>query len=181
MAELPPPSGSRATPLTPRVQSSPKRARAPTTTSMLPPSTRRRRPAPPLKASNSFLFTGLYPLYRREVIQDHHDQMTVYCNQIGYTDFIPRVVNRTVSGTNNYKPHYKKFHLGIPTTPEEAAKKRKETQEKENKAFFKKPEDEQTHDQRYRTLLLEFITKNNLSFDIVSQPETKALISFLSP
>ena len=72
--------------------------------------------------------------------------MTVYYNQIGYTDFIPRVVNRTVSGTNNYKPHYKKFHPGIPTTPEEATKKRKETQEKENKAFFKKLEDEQTYD-----------------------------------
>jgi len=54
--------------------------------------------------------------------------------------------NRTVLGTNNYKPHYKKFHPGIPTTPEEAIKKRKETQEKENKAFFKKPEDEQTYD-----------------------------------
>ena len=68
MAELPPPSGSRATLLTPRVQSSPKRARAPTTTLMLLPLTRRRRRAPPLKASNSFLFTGLYPLYQREVI-----------------------------------------------------------------------------------------------------------------
>jgi hypothetical protein len=105
----------------------------------------------------------------------------VYCNQIGYTDFIPQVVNRTVLGTNNYKPYYKKFHPGIPTTLEEAAKKRKETQEKENKAFFKKLEDKQTHDQRYRTLLLEFITKNNLSFDIISQPETKALILFLFP
>ena len=32
-------------------------------TLMLLPLTRRRRPAPPLKASNLFLFTGLHPLY----------------------------------------------------------------------------------------------------------------------
>jgi hypothetical protein len=53
--------------------------------------------------------------------------MIVYYNQIGCTNFIPRVVNRTVLGTNNYKPYYKKFYPGIPTTPEEATKKRKET------------------------------------------------------
>jgi hypothetical protein len=115
MAELPPP---RSTPLTPRAETSPKRARASTTTPMLPPP-RRRRTAPPLKPVNSYMFTGLHPLYRREVIQDQHDHMTIYCNQTGCTDFKPRVVNRTLSGTNNYKPHYKKYHLDIPTSVEE--------------------------------------------------------------
>jgi hypothetical protein len=76
MAELPPP---RSTLLTPRAETSPKRARASTTTPMLPPP-RRRRTAPPLKPVNSYMFTGLHPLYRREVIQDQHDYMTIYCN-----------------------------------------------------------------------------------------------------
>jgi len=40
---------------------------------------------------------------------------------------------------------------------------------------------EQSHNERYRALLLEFIIKNNLSFDIVQQVETKALFHFLSP
>lgn len=41
--------------------------------------------------------------------------------------------------------------------------------------------DEQSHNQRYRILFLEFIIKINLSFSIVDQPETKALLTFLSP
>ena len=40
---------------------------------------------------------------------------------------------------------------------------------------------DQSYNQRYRVLLLEFIIKNNLSFSIVDQPETKALFSFISP
>jgi hypothetical protein len=47
--------------------------------------------------------------------------------------------------------------------------------------FFEKPDDQQTHNQRYRNLLLEFIIKNNTSFSLVNKPETKALFSFLSP
>jgi hypothetical protein len=40
---------------------------------------------------------------------------------------------------------------------------------------------EQSYNERYRVLLLEFITMNNLSFKLVDQPETKALFIFLSP
>jgi hypothetical protein len=104
MASLPP---RRGTPLTPRVEPSPPH---------------RRRTSPPLKDVGSFMFTGLHPLYRREVIQSDHDHMIIYCNQLGCTDFKPRVVNRTLSGTNNYKPHYKRFHPDIPTSAEEARK-----------------------------------------------------------
>jgi hypothetical protein len=147
---------------------------------MLPPP-RRRRTAPPLKPVNSYMFTGLHPLYRREVIQDQHDHMTIYCNQTGCTNFKPRVVNRTLSGTNNYKPHYKKYHPDIPTSVEEEQRMQRVQQDKANKQFYKKPEEEQSHNERFRTLLLEFITKNNLSFRIVDQAETKALITFLSP
>jgi hypothetical protein len=80
MAELFPPRGPRSILLAPRVETLLKRARALTTASMLPPLARCRR-APPLKSTNSFLFTGLHPLYRREVIHDQHDHMKIYCNQ----------------------------------------------------------------------------------------------------
>jgi hypothetical protein len=43
------------------------------------------------------------------------------------------------------------------------------------------PAAEQSHNERYRVLLLEFVTMNNLSFKLVDQPETKALFGFLSP
>jgi hypothetical protein len=88
------------------------------------------------------MFTGLHPLYRREVIQDQHDHMTIYCNQTGCTDFKPRVVNRTLSGTNNYKPHYKKYHPDIPTSVEEEQRMQRVQQDKANKQFYKKPEEE---------------------------------------
>jgi hypothetical protein len=91
------------------------------------------------------------------------------------------VINRTFSGTNNYKPHYRKYHPDIALSIEEVVARRKAQQDKMNKGFYMKPEEQQTHDERYRTLLLEFIIKNNLSFRIVDQLETKALFTFLSP
>ena len=47
--------------------------------------------------------------------------------------------------------------------------------------FFDKLVFNQTHNKRFRNLLLEQVIKNNLSFAIVDQLETKALFSFLSP
>jgi hypothetical protein len=46
--------------------------------------------------------------------------------------------------------------------------------------FFEKLVNQQTHNQRYRNLLVEFVIKNNLSFSLVDKPKTKALFSFLS-
>jgi len=46
--------------------------------------------------------------------------------------------------------------------------------------FFDKPVFNQTHNKRFRNLLLEWVIKNNLSFTIIDQLETKALFSFLS-
>jgi hypothetical protein len=106
--------------------------------------------------------------------------MTVYCTQEGCT-MVPKVVNRTLSGTNNYKTHYKQHHKSIPCTKEEADIRAKAAQVKKSRTFWTAPMAEQSHDQRYRILLLEFIIKNNLSFSIVDQPETKALLDFLSP
>jgi hypothetical protein len=126
------------------------------------------------------MFAGLHPLYRRETINDRHDMMTIYCTQPG-CGMEPKVINRSLSGTNNYKTHYKQHHKSIPCTKEEADTKALETQEKKNNTFWTAPMADQSYNQRYRVLLLEFIIKNNLSFSIVDQPETKALFSFISP
>jgi hypothetical protein len=107
--------------------------------------------------------------------------MTIYCTQNGCS-FVPLIVSRTLSGTNNYKIYYKNKHPNIPHTKEQAeAITNKKAGLKDKKPFFKNAASEQSHNKRYRSLLLEFITKNNLSFDLVKQPETKALFHFLSP
>jgi len=125
---------SRSTPLAPRL-SPPKRPRASTTTvqSMLLPSWRKRR-APPLKPTNSFMFTGLHLLYCREVIDDRHDIMTIYCTQAG-CQMVPKVINRSLSGTNNYKTYYKQYYKSIPCTKEEADLCTKAAQEKKSRTF----------------------------------------------
>ena len=170
--------GSRSTPLVPRP--SPKRNRAPTVsneTPTLPPN--RRRKAPPLKPTNSFLFAGAHPLYSREVIEDHHDSMTIRCTQSG-CKHPPKVIKRALTGTNNYKVHYQKAHPGIPLSDKES-KDQTAARIQRPPGFFEKSTSGQDHAQKYRSLLLEFITKNNLSFALVDQPETKALFTFLSP
>ena len=170
---------SRNTPLVPRP--SPKRNRAPTASNneapTLPPI--RRKKAPPLKATNSFLFAGAHPLYSREVIEDRHDLMTIRCTQPG-CKHPPKVIKRALTGTNNYKVHYQKEHPGIPLSDKEV-KDQSAARIQAPLRFFEKSTSDQDHDQKYRSLLLEFITKNNLSFALVDQPETKALFTFLSP
>jgi len=126
------------------------------------------------------MFPGLSPLYRREVIQDRHDMMTIYCTQPS-CNFVPKVVPRTLAGTN-YKVYYKNKHPDIPHSKEQAkAITNRKAGLQEKKPFFKSATSEQSHNERYRVLLLEFITKNNLSFALVEQLETKALFRFLSP
>ena len=49
------------------------------------------------------------------------------------------------------------------------------------KAFFEKLAFDQSYNENFYTLLLEFIIKNNLSFFIINKKETKALIEFLNP
>ena len=123
------------------------------------------------------MFKGIHPLYRREVIPDNHSKMTIYCTQPG-CQRAGKVVNRGVQGTGNYRSHYRKFHPKIPTTMEEELASQAD---QPVRPFFTNPAMEQSHNERYRVLLLEFITMNNLSFKLVDQPETKALFTFLSP
>lgn len=107
--------------------------------------------------------------------------MLIKCSQLGCTDFQPKVINRSLSGTNNYKRHYEKFHPGIPTSEKEVRAMKLVRKLAHGQNFFQKDKAEQTVNQRFRTLLLEFIIKNNLSFSIVDQLETEQLLTFLSP
>lgn len=171
------------TPLQARTDTSLKRNRASTTsdTPTLPPHRRSKNKAPKLKETSSFLFTGKNPLYTRHIIEERHDMMLIKCSQLGCTDFQPKVINRSLSGTNNYKRHYEKFHPGIPTSEKEVRAMKLVRKLAHGQNFFQKDKAEQTVNQRFRTLLLEFIIKNNLSFSIVDQLETEQLLTFLSP
>ena len=91
--------------------------------------------------------------------------MWVSCSQAGCTNYPQKLVNRSLVGTNNYKSHYQKFHPGIALNKKEL--KEQEETKKINVLHFQKPESEQTHQERYRNLLLEFTIKNNLSFSLV--------------
>jgi hypothetical protein len=175
------------TPLQPRETAHPKRGRAPTTTSTeptLPPHRRTHTAwkAPALKPTGSFMFKGVHPLYSRHVLEDEHHKMEIRCTQPDCNH--KKKIDRILHGTNNYRTHYHKEHPGIPTSESDATAKLKAQANaagNAEKSFFAKPVSDQTHDQRYRDLLLQWVIKNNLSFAIVDQPETRALFSFLSP
>jgi len=141
------------------------------------------RKAPKIKATLSYLFTGISPLYLREVIEGQYDMMRIRCSQPNCITFQPKIINRTLSGTNNYKSHYQKHHPGIPLSLKEEMEIKATNRQKGEpaKSFFNKPTASQTHNETFRQLLLEFIIKNNLSFSLVDQPETKALFHFLNP
>jgi hypothetical protein len=65
----------------PRQEPSLKQARAPTTSTtrpILPPYYRKK--LPPLKSTNTFIFTGLHPLYNREVIEGQYNMITISCS-----------------------------------------------------------------------------------------------------
>jgi hypothetical protein len=174
----------RRVPLLPRPETSPKRPRASTASDSLP-ATRppARRKAPKIKPTSSYLFTGISPLYSREVVEDRHDMMQIRCTQPNCNTFTPKVINRSLSGTNNYKVHYQNHHPSIPLSAKEEKELKLAIRAKGTpaKSFFEKPIADQTHNETFRTLLLEFIIKNNLSFSLVDQPETKALFAFLNP
>lgn len=140
-------------------------------------------PVPALKETQSFMFTGRSPLYTRHIVKEKPLMMEIRCGQPGCIAFTPKVIPRILSGTNNYKTHYKKCHPLIPLSTQDVIDQQKQKGGANAVAqdFFSKPISDQSFTERYRILLLEFIIKNNLSFSIVDQPETKALFSFLSP
>jgi hypothetical protein len=175
------------TPLLPR-ETLPKRPRALTastsTALTLPPHRRRTAAtwkAPALKPTNSYMFKGLHPLYTRHVIEEEHTKMLIRCGQRDCDYNKP--IDRILYGTNNHKIHYRNKHPGIPTsvTKEKEQLKAQANASGSKTQFFDKASADQNHNQRFRNLLLEWVIKNNLSFAIVDQEETKALFSFLSP
>jgi hypothetical protein len=150
------------------------------------PALPRQQRAPPLKPTDSWMFKGLHPMYTRHIIQDKPAMMEIRCGQLGCTEFKPKEIKRVLSGTNNWKTHYKKCHSLIATSEADYLEQLKQQERLQasgsgNAPIFSKQINEQSHFERFRILLLEFVIKNNLSFSIVDQPETKALFTFLSP
>jgi hypothetical protein len=174
--------------LAPR-ETSPKRPRVTTGTATaqptLPPNRRPRTAArwraPALKSTQSYIFRGLHPLYTRHVMEERHDKITIKCTQDGCS--FEKVIDRTLHGTNNYKTHYRKHHTGIPISESEEKEllRQRATKAGTQPTLLEMPVSHQTYNERYRVLLLKFIIKNNLSFRIVNQLETRKLFSFLSP
>jgi hypothetical protein len=78
------------------------------------------------------------------IIEEQHDIMTIRCTQPGCP--FEKVINCSLTRTNNYKPHYKNEHPEILHT-----KKQKETMAdkkaglKERKPFFISTTAEQSH------------------------------------
>ncbi|KUJ10866.1 uncharacterized protein LY89DRAFT_251644 [Mollisia scopiformis] len=167
-----------------RPETSLKRGRAPTRSDenqpTLPPHARPKKKCPPLKPSGAFMFKGTNPLYVRTTFEPDHTKMTISCGYPGCHDFPPKLVDRGLQSTNNYRSHYKKYHPRVPVTAVEVLDVTQRTK-KSDQLPSEKPVEQQSHDERYRVLLLAFILKNNLSFSLVDQPETRDLISFLSP
>ena len=147
------PLPTRRTTLLPRPATSPKRGRAPTTSDTaqpsLPPHRRPAMKAPKLKPTSSYMFKGLHPLYIQKVVENQHDHMSIHCSQPGCS-LAPKIINRSLSGTNNYKLHYQKYHPGIPLSEKEekdmAIAKRAA---KHPQAFFEKPSSDQTHNETF--------------------------------
>lgn len=74
----------------------------------------RKNKAPPIPPSKSFLFGGISPLYSRDIVEGVPTKMLIQCTQMGCTTFLPKIISRHLSGTNNFKPHYMKYHPHIP-------------------------------------------------------------------
>lgn len=144
----------------------------------LPPHKRRR--CPPLAETSSYWFTGLHPLYNRHILLNEPDKMQITCGQKDCEDFKPKTISRHISGTNNYKSHYRQFHPNIPLSKIEAKKKIIDNAPTE-KFFDSKPSDFKPYDEQHRENLMLFIIENNLSFSLVDKPTTKKLISHLNP
>ena len=128
------------------------------------------RRVPPLKATESWMFKGLHPLYSRHLVPNQPTIMEIRCGQLSCTEFKPRVINRVLSGTNNWKVHYRKCYPKIATLEADyiaQVKKKDREQAGGNAPIFTKPLEEQSHSERFRILLLEFTIKNNLFFAIV--------------
>jgi hypothetical protein len=146
------PLPARRVPLLPRLETSPKRNRAATASSSalatLPP---HRRKAPKIKPTASYLFAGISPLYSREVVEDQHDIIRIRCTQLGCLTFKLKIINRSLSRTNNYKGHYQKHHPGIPLSLKEEAEIKAAIRQKGEpaKSFFKKPAASQTYNETF--------------------------------
>lgn len=90
------------------------------------------------------MFIGMHPLYSQHIIKEQYNIITICYTQPSYS--FQKVINRSLTRTNNYKPHYKKEHPEILYT-----KKQKEVivdkkaELKKRKPFFISPIAEQSY------------------------------------
>jgi hypothetical protein len=101
------------------------------------------------------MFKGVHLLYSCYVLKDKHHKIEIRYTQPDCTH--KKKIDRIIHGTNSYKAYYHKEHLGILTSESDVTAKlnaQATAAGKTEKQFFKKPVADQTHDQRYRNLLL---------------------------
>jgi hypothetical protein len=104
-------------------------------------------------------------------------RIQIRCAQPDCT-FIQYNKDRYVGGSGNLIRHYQRHHKHIPASEQEANEKAAESQPSVE-GFYGSEAIEQ-RDKRFRSLLLDFFIKNNLSFRVVDQSSFKDLLRCLS-
>ena len=88
--------------------------------------------APALRATESYMFKGSKPLYTRHIIKNKPTKMMVRCGQEGCEVFKEKETNRVLSGTGNWKVHYKNHHPSIPTSEKDRIERLRQQQIEQN-------------------------------------------------
>jgi hypothetical protein len=153
------------------------RTQPPTPTGIHPPLQSRPHKSIPLPPTNAYIFKK--HLFERHIIPEDNSNMRVTCTQPN-CDY-DQVYARKIEGTGNFTRHYAAKHPEIPYS-EKTERAQKGTDSKALKGFFTPRETKQSfesRDDKFKTLLLSFFVKNNLSFRVVDQQSFKDLIEHL--
>lgn len=129
--------------------------------------------APPFPKCNSYWYKK--KLFKLENVQGDYSKLVIRCTQ---PNCLFKQVNKTrvIGGSGNLIRHYEAHHKSIPITEEGA--KALAIQSGPNtvaKDFFVS---KGSKDSKLRSLLLNFITKNNLCFRLIDQPDFADLIQY---
>lgn len=142
---------------------------------------------PQIGPTPAFLFKGSNPLYAREALQDRNKEnlMSIRCTRPECT--YTKIIERALSGINDFKAHYRNKHARIATSE---AEERVPTEAKIHdeggpQSLFPASKSlmpmMDQHNRQYRRLLLQLIIKNNLSFSVADQTEFDDLVKFIAP
>jgi hypothetical protein len=142
------------------------RTQPPAPTGIHPPIIPRPKKTVPLAPSNAYFFKN--GLFIRYIIQGDNLNMRVTCAQEKCA--WDQVYPCKYEGTGNFTRYYQSVHSGIPCL--EKDERVKKVVKEGAKDFFKprqNPQNLQVRDKKFKTLLLNFFIKNNLSFRVVDQ------------